>query len=177
MNKQRGLTVGHSNFISQQRSVGRLAERRDGRATGILQYIISTSRPGGAQPANSLTSRRIVPEPKLEQQFVELANSTAGQVYVQWSAQNIDRTVTLYRAARRNGRELVIDLYAADVLTRVAEGTGVPHPGAGFDLLRVLILPGSKRLFARAGRTEVANTMAGQPLQFQGEGSWAVLPS
>jgi len=105
----------------------------------------------------------VIPESVLEQRFVDLAKSTPGQVYVQWSAQNIDRTVTLYRAAKRSERELVIDLYAADVLARVAEGTGVPRPGADFKLLRVLILPSGKRLFARASRADVADRMAVQP--------------
>ena len=108
-------------------------------------------------------NKPVIRESELEQQFVDLAESTCGRVYVQWSAQNIDRTVTLYRAAKRSGRELVVDLYAADVLSRVAEGTRVPRLGAGFDLLRVLILPSGKRLFARAGRTEVADAMASQP--------------
>lgn len=108
-------------------------------------------------------NKPVIPESELEQQFVDLAKSTSGQVYVQWSAQNIDRTVTLFRAAKRSGRELVVDLYAADVLARVAEGTGVPRPSADFGLLRVIILPSGKRLFARAGRTEVADAMASKP--------------
>lgn len=107
--------------------------------------------------------KHVIRESELEQQFVDLARSTPGQVYVQWSAQNIDRTVTLYRAAKRSGRELVIDLYAADVLARVAQGTAVPRPGADFGELRVLILPSGKRLFARAGRTAAAYAMAVQP--------------
>ena len=44
------------------------------------------------------------------------------------SAQNIDRLVTVYRAARRAGRTLVMDLYAVTM----AEATGrptIPRPG------------------------------------------------
>lgn len=105
----------------------------------------------------------VISEQELEQQFIDLARKTAGQLYVQWSAQNIDRTVTLYRAAMQSDRDLVVDLYAADVLSRIAEGTGIPRPGTAFDRLRVLILPSGKRLFARAGRAEVADQMARQP--------------
>lgn len=109
------------------------------------------------------TDKPVISEAELEQQFVDLARTTSGQVFVQWSAQNIDRTVSLYRAALRSERELVVDLYAADVLNRIANGTMIPRPCSDFDRLRVLILPSGKRLFARAGRADVADTMARQP--------------
>lgn len=108
-------------------------------------------------------NKPVISEAELERQFVDLAKATPGQLYVQWSAQNIDRTVTLYRAALRSGRELVVDLYAADVLARIAKGTAIPRPGSEFERLRVLVLSSGKRLFARAGRGEVADDMARQP--------------
>ena len=40
-------------------------------------------------------------EEELEQDFRELFSRTKGRVFVTWSGQNIDRTVTLYRAAKR----------------------------------------------------------------------------
>jgi ribonuclease J len=52
------------------------------------------------------------------------------------SAQNLDRLVTVYRAARRAGRTLVVDLYTA----AVAQATGrssIPQPG--FDGLAVYV--------------------------------------
>ena len=66
-------------------------------------------------------------ETELEADFVELFARTKGRVFVAWSGQNIDRTVTLYRAAKRTGRRLASDLYTADVLDRIAQGTGLPH--------------------------------------------------
>lgn len=105
----------------------------------------------------------VITERELEDRFVDLAHSTRGQVYVQWSAQNIDRTVTLYRTAMRSARKLVLDVYAADVLNRIAEGTGIMRPGARFDRIRVLILPSGKRLFHRAGRAEAVDAMARRP--------------
>jgi len=68
--------------------------------------------------------------------------------------------VTLFRAARRTGRKLVIDLYAADVLRRVAAGTRLPVPGPDFPELKVLITPGGKRLYARQGRGDFVTEMA-----------------
>jgi ribonuclease J len=58
-------------------------------------------------------------ESDLEARFATLFRETKGRVFVTWSAQNIDRTVTLYRACKRTGRPLVLDLYALDVLERL----------------------------------------------------------
>ncbi len=59
-------------------------------------------------------------ESALEDRFVELFSATSGMVLVAASAQNIDRVVTVFRAAKRSKRVLVIDLYAAAIL----EATG-----------------------------------------------------
>ena len=52
-------------------------------------------------------------EADLEKEFAELFRRTQGRVFVSWAAGNIDRMVTLFRACRRTGRTLVIDLYTA----------------------------------------------------------------
>jgi hypothetical protein len=66
--------------------------------------------------------------PALEGRFVYLFKATAGRVYVAWSAQNIDRTVTLYRACLKAGRTLVVDLYTAEVLDALASFGRIPNP-------------------------------------------------
>lgn len=104
--------------------------------------------------------KSMVTEDELEASFVELAARTLGHIFVQWSAQNVDRTVTLFKAARRSGRDLVIDLYAADVLRRIAAGTRLPVPGRDFRELKVVITPGGKRLYARQGRDDFVKEMA-----------------
>lgn len=109
---------------------------------------------------NLRTEKPAITESELEEQFVDLTTTTPGHVFVQWSAQNLDRTVTLYRAAKRSGRALVVDLYGADVLERVATGTSIPRPGPDFGLLRVAITPGGKRLYERRGRHEFVSRMA-----------------
>jgi ribonuclease J len=55
-------------------------------------------------------------EQALESMLVSRLRKTAGLTMAQVSAQNIDRVVTLYRAAMRTGRTLVVDLYAAAIL-------------------------------------------------------------
>ena len=109
------------------------------------------------------TDKPVISEAKLEKGFVELAHETPRHVFVQWSAQNIDRTVTLFRAAKRTGRKLVVDLYGADVLRRIADGTRLPVPGADFPELKVVITPGGKRLYGRQGREKFVDEMATSP--------------
>lgn len=94
-------------------------------------------------------SKPVVGEAELEAQFVTLARTTKRHLFVYWSAQKLDRTTTLLRAARRTGRDLVVDLYGADVLQRIAPGTRLPRPGPAFPELKVLVTPGGKRLYAR----------------------------
>ena len=55
-------------------------------------------------------------EDELEQQFVQAFKETKGLHFVWTSSQNIDRLVTIFRAAKRTGRVLIMDLYTAVVL-------------------------------------------------------------
>ncbi len=99
-------------------------------------------------------------EAELEEGFFKLAKSTPRHVFVCWSAQNVDRTVGLFHAARRSGRKLVVDLYGADVLQRVAPGTCIPVPGPNFPELKVVITRSAKWLYAQKGRSDWAEGMA-----------------
>lgn len=64
--------------------------------------------------------QRFPTEFDVEAQLVELLSATDGLALVHTSAQNIDRMVSIFRASKRTGRKLVIDLYAAAIL----EATG-----------------------------------------------------
>jgi ribonuclease J len=86
------------------------------------------------------TDKPWVTEAQLEDRLVERCAAVPGRVFVAWSGQNFDRTVTLYRAAKRSGRDLVVDLYTADMLEQVAEGTHLPRPG--WDNFKVVITRG-----------------------------------
>jgi ribonuclease J len=61
-------------------------------------------------------------EADVEAQLADTLRATSGLVVVLASAQNIDRLVTVYRAALRSDRDLVVDLYTADI----AAATGRP---------------------------------------------------
>ncbi|SFZ83481.1 ribonuclease J [Devosia enhydra] len=141
--------------------------RAHGRKSSLVEALIA-SPPADLdvlilEGTNLRTNKPVIKESELEDAFVELAAATERHVFVQWSAQNIDRTVTLYRAARRTGRKLVVDLYGAEVLRRVSAGTRLPTPGSEFPELKVVITPGGKRLYARQGRGEFVEEMARSP--------------
>jgi ribonuclease J len=89
-------------------------------------------RPEGEPSASEVTEREV------ELQCIEAFKATPGIALVAYSAQNIDRLVTLYRATLEAGRDFVMDLYTATI----AEATGnehIPRPGAGWPRVRLYV--------------------------------------
>jgi len=73
-----------------------------------------------------------------------------------FSAQNIDRLVTLYRAALQADRDMVVDLYTA----RIAVATGNPNiPQPGFDRLRVFVPQNQRVRVKRSGRFDLVESI------------------
>jgi ribonuclease J len=96
-------------------------------------------------------------ESNLEDAFVNLFRSTAGRVFVAWSAQNVDRTVTLYRACLKAGRTLVVDLYTAEVMEALAGFGRLPRPG--WKNLKVVVTSAFARMYRRTGREAFVEKM------------------
>ena len=88
------------------------------------------------------TSEGFATETDLERAFVQAFKETAGIHFVWTSSQNIDRLVTVFRAAKRTGRVLLIDLYTAVVLEATGRDT---IPQSGWDGVR-LYIPQSQRV-------------------------------
>lgn len=97
-------------------------------------------------------------ETDLENQFCELFKATPGRIFAAWSAQNIDRTVTLYRACKKTGRTLVVDLYTAEVLELLADFGQLPKPG--WPNLKVVITSSFARMYRKTSRDEFVGRMA-----------------
>jgi ribonuclease J len=100
----------------------------------------------GRTPAGDTTTERDV-----EDRLVELARDTAGALLIFSAAQNIDRLVSAYRAARRTGRTLVVDLYTATVAQATGRST-IPQPG--FPALRVYVPQRQRVLVKQSGEFE-----------------------
>jgi ribonuclease J len=124
---------------------------------------------GSAKPTRS--------EADLENDFVQLFRETTGRVFVCWSAQNIDRTVTLYRACLKSRRTLVVDLYTAEVLELLADAGHLPRPGWGN--IKVVITRAFARLYKAKGREDFVARMASHGISAgrlaQDERTWVVM--
>lgn len=104
--------------------------RAHGRKAALFERLIDHPPPDidillmeGSSLGRLDADKRFPTEGEVEAQFVEILARTAGMALVAASAQNIDRMVSLYRACKRTGRTLIIDLYAAEIL----RATGNPN--------------------------------------------------
>jgi ribonuclease J len=90
-------------------------------------------------------------EASVEHQCAEVFRATAGLALALYSPQNIDRLVTVYRAAKRAGRVLVLDLYAAEVAATLGRST---IPQTGWDGVRVYVPDLQRSGVIRSGEFE-----------------------
>ena len=88
------------------------------------------------------TSEGFATETDLEREFIQAFKETPGIHFVWTSSQNIDRLVTIFRAAKQTGRVLLIDLYTAVVLEATGRDT---IPQSDWDGVR-LYVPHSQRV-------------------------------
>ena len=100
-----------------------------------------------------------VSEQELENQAVELFRDNKGPIFVLQSSMNIDRIVTMYRAAKRSGRTFLEELYMADITSSV--GGSIPNPA--FDDVYAFIASASryeglKKYAHRMGKDRIAKT-------------------
>ncbi|MHB1379889.1 MAG: MBL fold metallo-hydrolase [Desulfurivibrionaceae bacterium] len=136
--------------------------RIHGRKAALVQRFMKDPPPNIdlllMEGTNLGTDKPSKSETELEEDFVELFRKTSGRVFVCWSAQNIDRTVTLYRACLKSGRTLAVDLYTAEVLELLAD---IGHlPRAGWNNLKVVITRTFSRLYKLKGRDDFVERMA-----------------
>lgn len=98
---------------------------------------------------------RVRTEEELSQDATEIYKETEGAVFIYQSGQNISRTVSFYKAAKRTGRNFVLDVYAAHVMGKLSEcegGGSLPYPGkSGFDLVKVWYPYGLSRMLDKKG--------------------------
>ena len=129
--------------------------RAHGRKASLIEATIQHPFPDidvllmeGTTIGRTGTGEGFATEAELEEQFVQAFEETRGLHLVWTSAQNIDRVVTIHGAARRTGRAMVIDLYAALVL----EATGREKvPQSHWDGVK-LYLPQRQRVLVKNNR-------------------------
>lgn len=66
-------------------------------------------------------------ESDLENEILESLQNTKGLGLAWFSGQNIDRSVTFYRAAKKSGRTMIVDLYIAHIIDAI-DNPKLPKP-------------------------------------------------
>ena len=74
----------------------------------------------------SRDSEIFLTESEIEKLAVKAFKNTAGPIFVLQSSTNIDRIVTMYRAAKRTGRVFLEELYMAEIAA--SPGGSIPNP-------------------------------------------------
>ena len=122
--------------------------RAHGRKSGLFEAMIKHPAQNidvllmeGTTMGKTGTGKGFSSEADLEEAFVQAFSETEGIHFVWASAQNIDRIVTIFRAAKRTNRLFVIDLYTAVVL----EATGRESIPQSFWTAVRLYTPASQR--------------------------------
>lgn len=95
----------------------------------------------------------VTTEDDLEWEFVRLLRKQRHMAVVFCSSQNLDRLVTIFRAVRRTGKTMVIDLYTAYTLHNL-EDLSMKVPQWDWDEIRVVPWRYQQRLLREAGKEE-----------------------
>jgi ribonuclease J len=116
--------------------------------TGVNVLLMEGTTIGRTRGDTSLDS-----EVSVEECILEQIRRSKGLALVWTSGQNIDRMVSIFKACRSAGRQLVIDMYAAEML----RATGNPKlPQAEWNGVRVFLPSSQKRQIIKSRRFEVA---------------------
>lgn len=96
---------------------------------------------------------KVKTEQELETKIDELVKNNEGITLMNFSAQNIDRVVTMYRVAKRNRKLFVIDFYTANILSLL--GKSIPHPSPNFPEIKVFYPAGLSEKIAKEGHRDL----------------------
>lgn len=77
-------------------------------------------------------------EKDLEETFIDIFGSKQEINLINTSAQNIDRLVTIYRACKRTGKLMVVDVYTAAIMKEMADYASIPFPSPSFPEVKVM---------------------------------------
>jgi len=92
-------------------------------------------------------------ERDIENDMVRIFLDTPGMPLIWCSGQNIDRLVTVFRAAKRSGRQFIIDMYTAHILKATGKAS---IPQANWPEVRVFLPEFQKRRIKRKKEFELA---------------------
>ena len=99
------------------------------------------------------TGERHVSESELEDDFVTAIQKTQGITLVTTSSQNIDRLVTIFKAANQCDHKFIIDFYTAEILELLKEYAKLPN--AAWSQIRVCYPQYLARFYEQRGLKDV----------------------
>jgi ribonuclease J len=118
-----GKTLLYSgDFRNHGRKPGMIRDLLDHLKTKTVDVLIVEGTHFGNEKEQELT------EYQLEDRIVELVQSAPALVLATFSALDVDRIVTLYKASQKAGRVFVVDAYTAFVLYLIGRQANVPRP-------------------------------------------------
>lgn len=71
------------------------------------------------------------------------------------SGQNIDRLVSIYKACKKSGKTLVVDVYVANVLKTLSEFAALPYPSKSFKDIKVVFTKKMYRIMKQKGNEKL----------------------
>lgn len=124
--------------------------RADGRKDKLVEWLMSDP-PADidiliTEGTHIGTDKPTVTVTEIERRLVRLLDEPSGRVFVYWSAQNVDRTVSLFRAVRQRRRRMFVDLYTAEVMDLVSAGTRLPRLVPEFSELALVVTKGQRAI-------------------------------
>jgi ribonuclease J len=94
-------------------------------------------------------------ETEIENDFVEVFKEPGKINLVYTSGQNIDRIVSIYRACKRTGKVLVVDVYVATILKELRKFADIPYPSDEFKNVRVVFPYYTSKRLADEGNRKI----------------------
>jgi len=135
--------------------------RGHGRKSSLFENLVANPPSGvdvllmeGTCIGRSGDDERCVTEDDLVPQFTDIFRQTQGMPLVWCSGQNIDRIVTVLKACNQSHRQLILDLYTADIL-RATENPRLPQET--WEGVRVFLPVSQKRRIIQEQAFDVSN--------------------
>jgi len=94
-------------------------------------------------------------ETEIEAETVRLLEASKNMTLLYFSAQNIDRLVSFYRASLRTGKIFAIDFYTANILGCLKDYGKIPYPSKNYANIRVFFPYWLCRRITQQGREEL----------------------
>jgi ribonuclease J len=94
-------------------------------------------------------------ETEIEDETVKLLKASKNMTLLYFSAQNIDRLVSFYRASLKTGKIFAIDFYTANILGYLKDYARIPYPSKNYPNIRVFFPYWLCRRITQQGRQEL----------------------